>query len=217
MKMLRKVLFGFCLCLMICFASTMTFHESTNVFGAIEVQAATVKLNKKTVVLNRNSFMNLKMIGTKAKVTWKSSNKKIVSVTSKGKIKGLKAGKANIYAKVNGKTYKCSVTVEDPKIVIPNSIEIAADKESGYALKGTKVALKVYGTKNKVKWSVNAFANPRDKASITSNGVVTLKQSGTIWVLAEVNGSIFCRFTIYIEDPEFDYNPDYIVAGVPYE
>ena len=48
------------------------------------------------------------------KATWKSSNPKVASVTSKGKVTAKKKGTATIYAKVNGKTYKCKVTVLRP-------------------------------------------------------------------------------------------------------
>ena len=46
-----------------------------------------------------------------AKVTWKSSNKKVATV-NKGTVKAKKAGKTTITAKVSGKTLKCSVTVK---------------------------------------------------------------------------------------------------------
>jgi len=45
-------------------------------------------------------------------VKWKSSNKKIATVTQGGKIKGKKAGSAKITATVNGKTMTCKVTVK---------------------------------------------------------------------------------------------------------
>ncbi len=42
---------------------------------------------------------------------WKSSNPKVVKVTKKGVATALKAGKAVLSAKMNGKTEKCEVTV----------------------------------------------------------------------------------------------------------
>lgn len=48
------------------------------------------------------------------KAIWKSSNPKVASVTSKGKVTAKKKGTATISAKVNGKTYKCKVTVLRP-------------------------------------------------------------------------------------------------------
>jgi uncharacterized protein YjdB len=48
-------------------------------------------------------------------VTWTSSNKKIATVTSSGKVKGIKAGTATITAKVGKKTVKATVTVAKHK------------------------------------------------------------------------------------------------------
>lgn len=50
----------------------------------------------------------------KTKATWKSSNPKIASVTSKGKVTAKKKGTTTITAKVGKTTYKCKVTVLRP-------------------------------------------------------------------------------------------------------
>ena len=76
-----------------------------------QVQAATIKLNKKTCVINKGSSYRLKIKGTKAKVKWSSSNKKVPAVSSKGVVKGKSAGVAVITAKVKKKKYRCTVTV----------------------------------------------------------------------------------------------------------
>ena len=76
--------------------------------------AASIKLNKKTVYLAKGKTVKLKVKGTKAKVKWKSSNKKIATVSKSGKVKGKKTGKCTITAKVKGKKLKCKVYVETP-------------------------------------------------------------------------------------------------------
>ena len=48
----------------------------------------------------------------KGKVKWSSSNKKVATVNSKGKVVAKKKGTAKISAKVGGKTYRCKVTVK---------------------------------------------------------------------------------------------------------
>ena len=50
----------------------------------------------------------------KTKATWKSSNPKVASVTSKGKVTAKKKGTTTITAKVGKTTYKCKVTVLRP-------------------------------------------------------------------------------------------------------
>lgn len=78
-------------------------------------QAAALKLNKDSVTLKVGKSVNLKV--TKAgkkvtgKVTWKSSDKKVATVTTKGKVTGKAAGKATVSATVSKKTLKCKVTV----------------------------------------------------------------------------------------------------------
>ncbi len=82
-------------------------------------QAATVKLNKKTLTLEVGKSTTLKITGTKSKITWSSSNKAVATVNTKGKVTAKKAGKATITATVNKKKYSCTVTVKkavDPYI-----------------------------------------------------------------------------------------------------
>ena len=71
-----------------------------------------MRLNKTAVTLIQGKTVKLRVIGTKRKVTWKSSNKKIAKVNKKGVVKALSPGKCTITAKVRGKKLKCKVTVD---------------------------------------------------------------------------------------------------------
>lgn len=64
---------------------------------------------EKTLKVGKSA--TLKVTGTKKKVTWSSSNSKIVKVTKKGKITAKAKGTATIYFKVDGKKYAVKVTV----------------------------------------------------------------------------------------------------------
>lgn len=70
-----------------------------------------VRLNLTKATLSVGGSINLKLLNNKKKVTWKSSNKKVASVTKKGKVKAKKKGKAKIIARVGKKKYTCKVTV----------------------------------------------------------------------------------------------------------
>ena len=76
------------------------------------VQAAKISLSATSKTITVGKTTTLKMSGTSKKVVWTSSNKNIATVSSKGKVKGIKAGTCTIKAKVGGKTYKCKVTVK---------------------------------------------------------------------------------------------------------
>ena len=82
-------------------------------FSGKAVNAAPrMRLNKTAVTLIQGKTVKLRVIGTKRKVTWKSSNKKIAKVNKKGVVKALSPGKCTITAKVRGKKLKCKVTVD---------------------------------------------------------------------------------------------------------
>ena len=82
--------------------------------------AQKVKLNKTKATIYVGKTVTLKVKNNKDKVKWSSSNKKVATVSSKGKVKGKKAGKITITAKVGKKKYKCKITVKK-KVVQSNS------------------------------------------------------------------------------------------------
>lgn len=72
-----------------------------------------IKMKTKNIVLVTGERKKLKVTGIKrnSKIRWKSSNKKIVSVSKKGIIRAKKNGRAVVTAKYKTKKVKCSVTV----------------------------------------------------------------------------------------------------------
>ena len=79
--------------------------------------AAKIKLSKKSVTITKGKSVTLKLKGTKKKPKWSTSNKKIATVSKKGKVVGKKAGNAKITAKIGKKKYVCKVKVTKPKPV----------------------------------------------------------------------------------------------------
>ena len=77
------------------------------------VSAATVKLNKTELTLCRYHSYQLKVTGSKQKVKWKSSDKLIASVNSKGVVQANQAGTAKITAAIGKKQLKCTVHVKE--------------------------------------------------------------------------------------------------------
>lgn len=87
----------------------------------ITVSAASFKLSKTSVSLTKGYSTTLKVTGTSKKVTWSSSNKKVATVTSKGKVYGKKAGTCYITAKVGKESVKCKVSVVNGKLTLSRS------------------------------------------------------------------------------------------------
>lgn len=77
------------------------------------VQASTIRISKTKLNLEVGKKATLKMIGTKKKVTWNSSNKSVATVSSKGQVTAKKKGSTTITAKVDKKTYTCKITVKN--------------------------------------------------------------------------------------------------------
>ena len=67
-------------------------------------------ISRKRVTLSAGESTKVSVSGAK-KVTWKSTNKKVATVTKKGIIKAKKAGSCKIRAKAGIKTFTCRVKV----------------------------------------------------------------------------------------------------------
>jgi len=88
------------------FVAFVTVTPSGNAYAANKVS-----ISNKTLKLKKGVSFQLKLKGTKKKPVWKSSNKKIATVSKNGKVKAKKAGKAVISAKIGKKKYKCKLRV----------------------------------------------------------------------------------------------------------
>ena len=102
-------------------------------------EAAALKLNKSKVDLKVGESVTLKVTkGSKkytGKVTWKSSDKKVASVTAKGKVTAKAAGKSTVTAKVKKKTLKCAVTVTAKPASTPLTKFWSADATAAKSLR----------------------------------------------------------------------------------
>lgn len=111
------------------------------------------------------------------KVTFKSSNKKVATVNSKGVITGKKAGKAVITVKVGKYTKKLTVKVKKPSFKLAkSSVKLKKGKKTTIRVKAAPVSKVTYKTSNK------------KVATVNSKGVVTAKKKGTAKITVKCNG-----------------------------
>ena len=92
----------------------------------VTVKAKVVKKGTFSVYKNESITLQLKSsLGTVLKVkSWKSSNKAVASVTSKGVVKGKKVGSTTITAtNTLGDQYKATVKVKDPYLALKKYIK----------------------------------------------------------------------------------------------
>lgn len=120
------------------------------------------------------------------KVTYKSLNPSVATVSKKGVITAKKAGKAVITVKANGKKRKVTVTVKKSKgsagssVIVNLNKSLKLSKAAVSIKKGNKFTIKkASGIKGKVK-----FVSANKKvASVSVNGVVKAKKKGKTTIL----------------------------------
>lgn len=149
-----------------------------------QVTVETPKLSKTSVSMYVGGKYNLKVTGTKQRVTWSSNNKSVATVSSKGVVVAKKAGTARVTAKVGGKNYVCNVSVKTQKILSASTTNLTI-KESGVV----KITFKKTGTvyfnvsdENIVKCSWGEFSNnviPLYFSGI-SNGTTTVTVTNSV-------------------------------------
>lgn len=186
MKLFKKLILSIMLVLFSLIISVNIIPELQNSYI---VEAASVKINKTKKTLYVGQTYTLKIKGTNKKVKWSSSNTKIATVNSKGKVTAKKKGTVTITAKVSGKKYKCKITIEDPKI-----------NNKKYIMSvGEKYKVKVSGTSQKIKWT----SDNKKIVKVDSKGNIKALNVGSTKITATVGDKILtCK--VYVENPELD-------------
>lgn len=154
--------------------------------------AASVRLNCKKVTLTEGKSYQLKIKGTTKKAKWSSSNKKVATVSKKGLMKGKKAGRAVITAKIDRKKYSCKVTVK--------KVPIGLNKSRLTLYKGNRSYLNLNGTKQKPKW----YSDAKSVAAVTSGGKVIGKEKGLAIISAVLNGKKYHCIVIVLDKKRDD-------------
>ena len=168
------------------FSLSMTLVASMVMQTPIQA-ARTPKLSKKSISICIGDSAKLQMKNTKKSVTWKSKNKKIVSVNKKGKIKAKKSGSTKVIAKVGKKNYKCKVTVKKQKL----------NKTSMNLFVGENKKLKASGVSKKA--DINWVSTNNEVATVYNGEVVAVGEGkATIKaVIPEVFGkTLKCKVTV---------------------
>ncbi|MCH5304312.1 MAG: Ig-like domain-containing protein, partial [Ruminococcus sp.] len=85
---------------------------NNNASTSFKVTVKNPKLNKTSVTLKKGKTFKIKITGKVGSAKYKSSKKKIATVSSTGKVKAKKVGKANITVTTNGIKLKLKVKVK---------------------------------------------------------------------------------------------------------
>ena len=157
-----------------------------------ELQKVTVTLDKAaTVYTGKTKALKATTNDSDAIVTFKSGNTKVATVSSKGVVKGVKAGTAVITAKVGNATATCKVTVK------ASTIKFA--KASVTIYKGKTATVKATATPSA---TVKYTSSNTKVATVSSKGVVKGVKAGTVTITAKA-GTLKTTCKVVIKNPAF--------------
>jgi len=193
MKQIKKL---FIMVLIVC----LTLSQGTPVMAAKKTSAKSqITLNKTVYTLNKGKTVKLKATLKKVakgkKVEWTSSNKKVATVSSKGKVTALKNGKATITAKVKGTKIKatCKIVVGTPvKKIKLNKKSVTIKPGETFKIKATVSPKKP--SNKKVTYS----SSDESVVKVSSKGVMKAVGEGTATVsaMAASGVSAACEFKV---------------------
>lgn len=159
--------------------------ESAILPGTVCVTEAAPRISSSKLTMIKGQSRTLKITGLKKgqKITWKSSNSKIVTVNKAGKLQAKAKGSATITGTVSKRKYTCKVTVQAPKL----------NKTSITLKVGQTYQLKLSGTNQKITWK----SSNSKIVTVNKTGKLFAKSAGNATITAQVNGIRFvCKVKI---------------------
>ena len=121
----------------------------------VTVKNPKLNLTKKTITAGKS--FNIRITGQVGTPKFSSSNKKVTTVTSSGKVKGIKKGTATIKVKTNGLTLKCKITVQPNYQKYKGTWKNGKNKIVIKSVKGSKI--KAYLFTQFITYERVAYAN----------------------------------------------------------
>lgn len=153
------------------------------------------------------------------KVTWTTTNKKVATVSSDGKVTAKAAGSCYIYAKTTDGTQKQSQRIKVTVKKAPTSIKFTASAATlaydASANVGSSLQLKVKLSSGSGSSIVYKSSNAA-VASVDENGVVTARQAGKATITAATyNGKkATCKVTVKAAPDKIEIAKDEYVIGL---
>ena len=174
--------------------------------STITVKNPSFTLNASKITLSKGqSYIVKPKAAPTAKITWRSSNRAVASVNTKGVILAKKSGSATISAKANGITRTISITVTNPYFNI-NKTSITLNYGSS-----AKIGISASPKPSYISWKTTSNQHA---ASIKSDGTIKAMYIGTASYTATVNG-VKRTVKVTVKNPTSStYNPGWYKVGV---
>ena len=167
-----------------------------------EKNTSSVKLNATSIPLQVGKSttalkIKKKKPGNDKVVKWTSSNKKIVTVTKKGKIKAKKVGTAYVTVTMkSGATAKCKVKVQKKKVTTK---KLTTDAKKVTVKIKKKVQLNVARNPITATEKITWTSSDQNVATVTNKGKVTGKKAGKATITAATTNGKKIKFTVTVK------------------
>lgn len=147
------------------------------------------RLNSHDLILTSGETFTLRVMNVNKRVTYKSSDFKVVFVLFNGKIYARNVGTAVVYASFEDKQTQCHIRVIDLNY---DEIEVQI---------GGKKQLKVRGATKTPEW----ISYNKRVATVDGDGIVTGEREGTAVIGAKVHGKLL-RCKVQVKNEKQDIN-----------
>lgn len=180
-----------------------TIQQNYNPVKTITLSQSTLNITegKKSVLAAKITYGNLNDL-TNEEITWSSKNTSVATVTKKGIVKAVSAGKTYIICTNKSGTVKarCKIVVREPYNPVKS---ITLDKTEIHLNKGDKRTLTAsvtYGKKTAYANEAISWSSSNNKiATVTKAGVVKGKKKGTTYIKVKsnyTNISVKCKVVV---------------------
>ena len=166
-----------------------TKTQPTTVVEPVDAKPTTITLkkNSKTLYIKGKYTIKPTVKNGVGKTTYKTSNKKIVTVTNAGVVTAKKKGNATISVVNNGVVAQLKVVVKEPSLNI-NKTTIA---------KGKSFKIKIKGVVGKATFK----SSKSSVAKVDKNGKVTAKKKGKAAIIIKTNGNVKLKCNVTVKNP----------------
>lgn len=180
---------------------TVTLKSGLSKKITVKVQKGTVKTKslsgvKKRLTLEKGERLTLtpirKPLTSQEKITYTSSDKKVVTVTSKGVLKAKRPGSAKITIKSGSKKLICTVKVPSPAVTKIRNVKTRLSLKTGKAYT-LKPQLLPSGASAKITFT----SSNKKVAQVNSKGKITAKKRGSAVITVKAGKiRVRCKVTV---------------------
>lgn len=178
--------------------SAQNGNYTVKVAPGVKVTKVRLSSSRKTLTMGKSTTLKASVSPSKADkscLTWTSSNTRVATVSSTGKVTAVGPGTATIKAKApSGKYAKCKITVKRPAVSKVYLNKTSAALKVGERLQLSTTVSPSGASAGKLKWT----SSNKKVAGVTSSGAVVAKKAGsaTITVKTSNGKKASCRITV---------------------